>query len=204
MDRRSRCPRSLRGLALESIRAEPETLARLETPLLGHRSAPECRLRPDLLGYLGLDTGLSVGPNHCCHLLEGLDREHGADLSVARLVAPHARDRPELGEQAWPVAVDGNREHTPSPSSCARPTPRPGPASGPSDASSTRDVVGARRSILGATLLDGLTGPSAGCRRLLRQFIRGLAVPERSAVCERATWRKDNRFPSGRVGRLGP
>src|SRR5207302_821228 len=108
MDRRSRCPRSLRGLALESIRAEPETLARLETPLLGHRSAPECRLRPDLLGYLG------------------------------------------------------------------------------------------------ATLLDGLTGPSAGCRRLLRQFIRGLAVPERSAVCERATWRKDNRFPSGRVGRLGP
>ena len=72
------------------------------------------------------------------------------------------------------------------------------------DASSTRDVVGARRSILGATLLDGLTGPSAGCRRLLRQFIRGLTVPERSAVCERATWRKDNRFPSGRVGRLGP
>src|SRR5438132_306096 len=107
MDRRSRCARSLRGLAVESIRAEPETLARLETPLLGHRSAPECRLRPDLLGYLRLDTGLSVGPNHCCHLLEGLDREHGTHLSVARLVAPQARDRPELGEQAGPAAVDG-------------------------------------------------------------------------------------------------
>ena len=99
---------SLSSLALESIlRAKPETFARLETRLLGLRSAPECRPRPDLLGYLRLDTGLSLDPDHCSHLLEGLDREHGAHLSVARLVAPHARDRPELGEQAGPVAVDG-------------------------------------------------------------------------------------------------
>src|SRR5437879_4269157 len=111
MDRRSSRPRSLRDLALWSRRStKPETFARLETRLLGLRSAPECRPRPDLLGYFRLDTGFSVGPNHCCHLLEGLDREHGAHLSVARLVAPHAWDRPELGEQAGPVAVDGNRE----------------------------------------------------------------------------------------------
>src|SRR5438105_10321592 len=108
MDRRSRRPRSLRGLAVWARRStKPESFARHETRPLGLRSAPECRPRPDLLGYLRLDTGLSLGSNHCCHLLEGLDREHGAHLSVARLVAPHARDRPELGEQAGPVAVDG-------------------------------------------------------------------------------------------------
>src|SRR5437879_3433785 len=107
MGRRSGHPRSLRGLALWSRRStKPETFARLETRLLGLRSALECRPRPDLLGYLRLDTGLSVGPDHCCHLLEGLDRKHGAHLSVAGLVAPHARDRPELSEQAGPVAVD--------------------------------------------------------------------------------------------------
>src|SRR5260370_4115787 len=101
MERRSRRRRSLRGLALWPRRsAKPETFARLETRLLGLRSAPECRPRPDLLGYLRLDTGLSLGPNRCSHLLEGLDREHGAHLSVARLVAPHARDSPELGDQA--------------------------------------------------------------------------------------------------------
>src|SRR2546425_147110 len=67
-----------------------------------------------------------------------------------------------------------------------------------------RDGAGARRSILGATLLDGLTGSTAGCRRLLRQFIYGLAAPSYSAVCERAAWGEDSRFPSGRVGRRGP
>src|SRR5437016_11617028 len=107
MDRRSRRPRSLRGLALEPmLSTKPESFARLETRPLGLRSAPECRPRPDLLGYLRLDTGLSLSPNYCCHLLDGFDREHGAHLSVARLMAPHARDRPELGEQAGPIAVD--------------------------------------------------------------------------------------------------
>jgi hypothetical protein len=42
-----------------------------------------------------------------CDLLQRFGREHGAHLSVARLVAPLARDRPELGEQTGPVAADG-------------------------------------------------------------------------------------------------
>src|SRR6266852_1487441 len=101
MDRRSRRLRSLRGLARWSRRStKPESFARLETRLLGLRSAPECRPRPGLLRYLRLDTELSLGPNDWGRLLEGLDREHGAHLTVARLVAPHARDRPELGEEA--------------------------------------------------------------------------------------------------------
>ncbi len=73
---------------------------------LGLEVPPNAVLAPIFLAT-SVDTGLSLGPNQCCHLLEGLDREHGAHLSVARLVAPHARDRPELGEQAGPVAGDG-------------------------------------------------------------------------------------------------
>src|SRR5216684_432023 len=91
MDRRSRRPRSLRDLALWSRRStKPETFARLETCLLGLRSAPECRPRPDLLGYFRLDTGFSVGPNHCCHLLEGLDREDGEHCAIEPFDLPVA------------------------------------------------------------------------------------------------------------------
>src|SRR2546427_9134420 len=107
-DRRSCRPRSLRGLALRSRRStKPETFGRLETRLLGPGGAPECRLRSDPLGDLRPDTGLALGPDHSSHLLEGLDREHGPHLRVARLVAPHAGDRPQLSEQAGAVAVDG-------------------------------------------------------------------------------------------------
>src|SRR5437764_11638461 len=108
MDRRSRRPCSLRGLALWSRRStKPETFARLETRLLGPGGAPECRPRSDLLGNLRPDTGLSVGSDRPGHLVERLDREHGRHLRVARLVPLHARDRPQLSEQAGPVAVDG-------------------------------------------------------------------------------------------------
>ena len=50
MDRRSRRPRSLRGLARRPRRsAKPETFGRLETRLLGLRSAPNAVLDPIFL-----------------------------------------------------------------------------------------------------------------------------------------------------------
>src|SRR5437762_12758893 len=98
-DRRPRRSRSLRGLALWSRRStKPETLARRDTRLLGPGGATECRRRSDLLGNLRPDTGFPVGADHSGHLLERLDQEHGPHLRVAGLVAPHARDRPELSE----------------------------------------------------------------------------------------------------------
>src|SRR5437870_646756 len=110
-DRRSRRPRSLRGLALWSRHStRAETFARLETHLLGPGGAPKCRLRSDLLGYFRPDAGLSVGSNHSSHRLKGLDPEHGAHLRVARLVPPDARDRPQLLEEAGAVTVDGQGE----------------------------------------------------------------------------------------------
>src|SRR2546428_824189 len=81
-----------------------------QTPLLQLRSAPECRPRPDLLGDLRPDTGLPVGSNQSSHLLEGLDREHGAHLRVARLVALHAGDGPQFRKHSGAVAVDGQGE----------------------------------------------------------------------------------------------
>src|SRR5436309_12147679 len=109
-DRRSRRPQSLRGPALWSRRStRPETFARLETRPVAPGGAPECRPRPDLLGDLRSDTRLSVGPDHSSHLLERLDREHGPHLRVARLVPPHARDRPDLREQTGTGGVDGER-----------------------------------------------------------------------------------------------
>src|SRR5436309_13937973 len=95
-DRRSRRPQSLRGPALWSRRStRPETFARLETRPLAPGGAPECRPRPDLLGELRPDTGLSVGPDHSGHLLERLDGEHGPHLRVARLVPADSGNRPD-------------------------------------------------------------------------------------------------------------
>jgi len=70
----------------------------------GSRSGRE--FEPSSAGLLGRPGALAAGHDDASDVLQGFGREHGAHLSVARLVAPHARDRPELGEEAGPVAVD--------------------------------------------------------------------------------------------------
>ena len=51
-----------------------------------------------------------MGPDHRGDLLQGLGREHGAHLGVARLVALHAGDGPQFREHSGAVAVDGQGE----------------------------------------------------------------------------------------------
>src|SRR2546428_7789014 len=43
------------------------------------------------------------------HLLERLDREHGAHLAVTRLVPPDVRNGPELPKELGVITVDGER-----------------------------------------------------------------------------------------------
>jgi len=50
------------------------------------------------------------------------------------------------------------------------------------------------------TLLGGLGGTNAGCRKLPRQFMCGLAVPLAYDVPERAAHGEDSPFSCGRVG----
>ena len=63
-------------------------------------------LKPTPASFLGRQRAPAPSFDDAGHPLDGFDREHGAHLSVARLAAPQARDRPELGEQAGPIAVD--------------------------------------------------------------------------------------------------
>jgi len=58
----------------------------------------------------------------------------------------------------------------------------------------------ARRSIRVTTLLGGLRGTNAGCRKLPRQFLCGLEGPQPCDVSERAARGEDRPFSCCRVG----
>src|SRR5207249_12008963 len=75
-----------------------------QTRLLEPGSDSGSEVLKALWGGLG---PLPPRPDHRCDLLQGLGREHGPHLRVARLVPADARNGPDLWKEPGAVGVDG-------------------------------------------------------------------------------------------------
>jgi hypothetical protein len=66
-------------------------------------------LRTEILGAAQTSPTPPHRPDHPCDLRQRLWREHGAHLTVTRLVPPDIRDGPELPKELGVITVDGER-----------------------------------------------------------------------------------------------
>src|SRR5438309_2598603 len=69
-----------------------------------------CELEPPPVGLLGRQRTPAPGLDAAGDIFQRLGREHGAHLGVTGLVPRHARDRPQLLEEAGAVTVDRQGE----------------------------------------------------------------------------------------------